>query len=143
MVERPIKRSERQLVTESTDVVEETQSQATEASLDPERRPSKERSIPLPVRSKDRDDRDQRDPRDQRDQRDPRDQRDQRDQRSKGKGRGKPQEDERPERGNMALMRGPKPTQPKPPVVQEPEAATEELSEEAIAETEQPSEAES
>lgn len=98
MVERPIKKSERQIA-EPSDVVEEvleTQASLSEGSLDTTTTPQK-RIITLPLAGKDK---------------------------TKGKGKGNKQEDDRSSPGNPALMRGPKPTRPKGPVIKETQSAT-------------------
>ena len=95
MVERPIKKSERQATDKpSSDAAGSQES----AALDSGTQNSEERG-------RNRSSRDKGD-------------------RGKRKGRGRDQEDDRAKTPvNPALMRGPKPTQPKPPVVQsEPEA---------------------
>ena len=101
MVERPIKRSERQTVAdaEPSKVIEEvleTEPTAIEGSLDVTP-PPKERNIPRPSRGKDT---------------------------TKGKGKGNQQEESRSSPMSAALMRGPKPTKPKPPVVKKTESET-------------------
>lgn len=103
MVERPIKKSERQAVTESNTVVEAAiEAEPTiEGSTESITQPSEERTpkkLPLPVK-------------------DP----------TKGKGRGSQQKDEQSSRapGNPALMRGPKPTKSKPPIIQKAQEAAE------------------
>lgn len=109
MVERPIKKSERQVVAPNSDVAEE----ATEKRRPIEERldstTSEERSTPRSFQKKDR---------------------------SKGRGKGNQQES-RPTNVNPALMRGPKPTKPKPPVMQETPEAT---SEDSVTDTETPQE---
>ena len=100
MVERPIKKSERQAITPKSNVDEEVKGQErpVEERLDSTTSISEERSAPRSFQKKDR-----------------------------AKGRGKSnQQESRPSSVNPALMRGPKPTKPKPPVIQEtPEATTE------------------
>ncbi|MBD0346476.1 MAG: hypothetical protein ICV63_16945 [Coleofasciculus sp. Co-bin14] len=85
MVERPIKKSERQTVAPSSDVSEQVKGKErpTEESVDSTSRRS--------FQKKDK---------------------------SKGKGK-RDQKDSAPSRVNPALVRGPKPTQPKPPVLEE------------------------
>ncbi len=100
MVERPIKKSERQAITPNSDVGQEAKGQErpTEERIDPTTSASGERSAPRSFQKKDR---------------------------AKGRGKGNQQES-RPASVNPALMRGPKPTKPKPPVIQEtPETAIE------------------
>lgn len=102
MVERPIKRSDRQAIAdaEPSKVIEEvleTEPTAIEGNLDVTP-PPKERNIPRPSRSKDT---------------------------TKGKGKGNQQEDSRSSPMSPALMRGPKPTKPKPPVVKKTESDAE------------------
>jgi hypothetical protein len=85
MVERPIKKSDRQAVAPSSDVGEEVKGGG---------RPSEERPDSTTRRSFQKKD--------------------------KTKGRGKrDQEDSRPTSVNPALVRGPKPQKPKPPVVEQ------------------------
>ena len=125
MVERPIKKSERQAVTESNDVVKapetepitnegaqdaitqsptespesndvvkapQTEPITTTGAQDAITQPSEERSITKPLLAKDK---------------------------KKGKGRGDQRKDEQSIKppANLALMRGPKPTKAKPPVI--------------------------
>lgn len=98
MVERPIKKSERQIAPPS-DAGEETREQiqeqpnAVEDSLEtPTASPEKRKVIPsVPGKEK-----------------------------SKGRGKGGKREEEPSPPMNLALMRGPKPTKPKPPVVTAP-----------------------
>lgn len=102
MVERPIKKSERQAVAEPNDDIEvqETEASTAEGNQDFTPLPEKQ-SAPRPLLGKDK---------------------------SKAKGRGKEEKESRSARppANPALMRGPKPTKPKPPVVQEtPEVSPE------------------
>ncbi len=106
MVEPPIKKSERQAITELNDVVEaapETEPSTIESPIDSIPQSSQERNRPQPALRKDT---------------------------PKGKGREdqhKDRQDKQSNRqpGNLALMRGPKPTKPKSPVIQAPQAATE------------------
>lgn len=84
MVERPIKKSERQTIAEPSD----TEPSAIESSSDANTQSSEERSTPKPFRGKD-----------------------------KIKGKAKDKEDSRSTPVNLALMRGPKPTKPKPPAI--------------------------
>lgn len=107
MVERPIKKSERQAVTESNEVVEKTltsEPSTIEGATDsitetPEKRNTK--VLPLPTKDKTK--------------------------AKEGKGRGSQQKDEQSSRPpmNAALVRGPKPTKAKPPVIQKPQEETE------------------
>src|SRR5919202_3388291 len=92
MVERPIKKSERQTLAPKSDAGEEVQGKgrSTEERLDS--KPSQT------FQKKDR---------------------------KKGRGKGK-QEDSRPSSVNPALVRGPKPQKPRPPVLEEPPDATSE-----------------
>lgn len=92
MVERPIKKSERQTVAEPSN----TEPSAIESSSDANTQPSEERSTPRPFRGKDK---------------------------TKEKGKGK-QEDARSTAVNPALMRGPKPSKAKPPLIKKPESET-------------------
>ena len=101
MVERPIKKSERQATDKpSSDAAGFQESEAADSGA----RNSEERGRSRPSRDKG-------------------DRNDKGGDRGKRKGRGRDQEDDRAKTpANPALMRGPKPTQPKPPVVQpEPE----------------------
>ena len=107
MVERPIKKSERQIAPpsdagEETQETQETQSHAVEDS--PEAAvasPEKRKVIPsVPGKEK-----------------------------AKGRERGSKREQEPAAPMNMALMRGPKPTKPKPPVVTTPAEEVESTSE--------------
>jgi hypothetical protein len=96
MVERPIKKSERQTVAQASDVVEdvlETEPSRIEGSLDSITPSPEERKTIRPLQRKDK---------------------------TKGKGKDNQHKDERSSSVNPALMRGPKPTKPKPPVIQEP-----------------------
>lgn len=97
MVERPIKKSERQAVTESNDVVDVVKEAPTEATSTDEGaetpiQSSSKRVISLPIPAKDK---------------------------KKEKDRGDRRKDEQADKppANLALMRGPKPTKPKSPVV--------------------------
>ncbi len=110
MVERPIKKSDRQAVDSKSDVVsevKETEGGSKERRLDDITRSSEERKTTPSFRGKDQ---------------------------AKGRGKRNQPSDSRPSNVNPALMRGPKPTKPKPPVTQETESAPIEESE---AETEQ------
>lgn len=104
MVERPIKKSERQAVAKPDDVGEaiETQPSMIEDAQDSITQPPEERSTSRPLPGKDK---------------------------RKGS-REDRQKDERSSRTpiNPALMRGPKPTKIKPPVVKETQEATAEES---------------
>jgi hypothetical protein len=105
MVERPIKKSERQTVDSKSDVVKpvkQTEGRPVEGSLDEISQSSEERSTTRSFRGKDK---------------------------TKGRGKRNQQSDSRPSNVNPALMRGPKPTKPKPPVIQETESETTEDSE--------------
>ncbi len=110
MVERPIKKSERQKVAEPQDVLEEaleTQLGSTEDDFPGETQSPRKGRTSQSFRGKGN---------------------------SKRKGKGKQAEDERPGQVNPALMRGPRPTKPKPPVLKaEPEvvesSTTEEIGE--------------
>ncbi len=113
MVERPIKKSERQAITEPSDVVKqdlETEPSLIEGSLDSITQSPEERNTTRPSPRKDK---------------------------TKGKGKGNQQEEDRSRLGNPALMRGPKPTKPKPPVIKEtqPETADEDSGNEPGQET--------
>ena len=93
MVERPIKKSERQTVAQPSDVVEEvreTEPDTIEGSLESITTKREQPSKTRPFR---------------------------------GKGKGNQQEDSRSKSPvNAALMRGPKPTKAKPPVIKETES---------------------
>jgi hypothetical protein len=100
MVERPIKKSERQTAPSTSDVVEEvqeTEPSPVEGSQSSITQSSEERSTTRPIRRKDKTDK---------------------------KGKGNQQESERSGQVNPALVRGPKPTKPKPPVIKEIQQAT-------------------
>ena len=101
MVERPIKKSERQIAPPS-DVVEqvpETEPSPTEGSQDSITESPQKRIITLPpVQGKDK---------------------------TKGKGRGNQQDEDRSKFANPALMRGPKPTKSKPPLIKKSQEETE------------------
>ncbi len=107
MVERPIKKSERQVVTKSNDVVEEaldTEPRTIEGATDPTTQSPEEQNTkqrPLPVKDKTKG--------------------------KEGKGRGDRQKDDQSSRPpvNPALLRGPKPTKPKPPVITKTQETTE------------------
>ena len=110
MVERPIKKSERQATEQpSSDAAGFQESETPDSGA----RNSEERGRSRPSRDKgDRNDKGG----------------DRGGDRGKRKGKGRDQEDDRARTPvNPALMRGPKPTQPKPPVVQ-PEPEVEESS---------------
>ncbi len=101
MVERPIKKSERQATAASNDaeVVLEVEASPTETNQDsvtdsPENQSPEKRNIPRPLPAKEKDKG-----------------------KEKGRGREKERESSRPPL-NPALARGPKPSKPKPPVVQ-------------------------
>ncbi|HEY9846019.1 MAG TPA: hypothetical protein V6D03_07465 [Candidatus Caenarcaniphilales bacterium] len=113
MVERPIKKSERQAVAEPVQVASaalETETNVADGDPGSSTLATEERRTILPpVKGKDK---------------------------SKGKGKQRQQQDERPKAlANPALMRGPKPTKPKPPVLQEAEAADEDADEDTDTET--------
>lgn len=100
MVERPIKKSERQTVAQPSDFVQEvpeTESRPVEGSRDSIIQSPEDESKTRPFRGRDK---------------------------TKGKGKGNQQEDERSRAVNPALMRGPKPTKPKPPVSKKTQEAT-------------------
>ena len=107
MVERPIKKSERQIA-QPTDVVEqvpETEPSGTEGSQDSITESPQKRIITLPpVQGKDK---------------------------TKGKGRGNQQDEDRSKIANPALMRGPKPTKAKPPLLKKTQEETAEEGTEA------------
>ncbi len=110
MVERPIKKSERQTVAEPSDVTEEVREaepSLIEGSQDSVIESPKERDTPRPFRGKDK---------------------------TKGKGKGNKPEDDRSRPANPALMRGPRPTKPKLPVTK-PQEVTEDSVTEADQET--------
>lgn len=97
MVERPIKKSERQAIAEPSDVVKEvveTEPNLMSGSLDSTIPPPAERNTTRPSPRKDK---------------------------TKGKGKDNQQQEERSKPANPALMRGPKPTKPKPPVIKDPQ----------------------
>jgi hypothetical protein len=110
MVERPIKKSERQAVTKSNDVVEEaldTEPRTIEGATDPTTQSPSEQNTkqrPLPVKDKTKGK-----------------------EGKEGKGRGDRQKDDQSSRPpmNPALLRGPKPTKPKPPLITKTQEATE------------------
>ncbi|HAA31624.1 MAG TPA: hypothetical protein DCE56_32895 [Cyanobacteria bacterium UBA8553] len=104
MVERPIKKSERQVVAPSSDVGEPAKEKGRPIEKRLDSTNSEERSAPRSFQKKER---------------------------SKGRGKGNQQESG-PAPVNPALMRGPKPTKPKPPVIQETPEAT---SEDSVTET--------
>lgn len=111
MVERPIKKSERQIVAEPSDVVEEvleTEASLSEGSPDSTTQAREKRIITLPLAGKDK---------------------------AKGKGKGNKQDDERSSPANPALMRGPKPTRPKGPVIKPQSASAEDSATEPDQET--------
>ena len=109
MVERPIKKSERQAVSPSSDVGEEATEKRRPIVKRVDSTTSEEESAPRSFQKKDR---------------------------SKGRGKGNQQES-RPATVNPALMRGPKPTKPKPPAIQETPEAT---SEDSVTDTDTPQE---
>lgn len=110
MVERPIKKSERQIAPpsdageETREQIQETQTNAVENSLETPTAPPEKRKVIPSVPGKEK---------------------------SKGRGKGGKREEEPSPPMNLALMRGPKPTKPKPPVVTAPteEAPTAEVEE--------------
>jgi hypothetical protein len=111
MVERPIKKSERQAISESPDAAKEGAAAQTEVSVEnppTEAQPRKERIIDQPLRGRDKD-------------------------KTKGKDRdkGKRGGDDRPPQVSPALMRGPKPTKPKPPVIKADSAEVDESAEDS------------
>ncbi len=133
MVERPIKKSDRQNVAEPSNAVEEikkleqqnvaqasdieqvleTESSPTEDSPSPITQSPEPRKIILPVVGKDK---------------------------TRGKGKGEKKDDSRSTPpGNPALARGPKPTKTKPPVIKETQSVT---AEESVTEPQQESTAE-
>ena len=104
MVERPIKRSDRQTLPSPGHVVEEvlgTEPSAIEDTQDPINESPKERITARPLPRKDK---------------------------TNEKGRGNQQESERSRQVSPALMRGPKPTKLKPPVIKETQEVTTEES---------------
>jgi hypothetical protein len=104
MVERPIKKSERQTVASPNDVVEEvlgTEPSDIEGSQGSINQSPEERSTTRPLRRKDK---------------------------TKEKGKGNQQESEHSRQVNPALIRGPKPTKSKPPVIKQSQEATTEES---------------
>ncbi len=97
MVERPIKKSDRQAIAEPSDVVKEvieTEPDLIPGSLESTIQPQEERNTTRPSPRKDK---------------------------TKGKGKENQQEEDRSRSANPALMRGPKPTKPKPPVIKDPQ----------------------
>ncbi len=114
MVERPIKKSERQAMAESSTAEEVVETQPTFEGV----QPSEEREKPRPRLDKDKGKGKDKD---------------------KDRGRGGKPKDDRESKSptNLALMRGPKPTKPKPPVVQEDQEETAENSDETTAESEE------
>jgi len=96
MVERPIKKSERQPIAEPSDA----EPSSIESSSDADTPSSEGRNTPRPFRGKDK---------------------------AKGKDKGK--EEGRATAVSPALMRGPKPTKPKPPVVKKAESDSEDEAE--------------
>ncbi len=129
MVERPIKKSDRQAIASNTDVTEavkETEGQAQEASHDEISPSPSARNTPRPILGKEGKDRGTDRDRDRDNDRGTDRDRDRG--RGKGRGKGNQREESRPSNVNPALMRGPKPTKPKPPVLQEPEPETTEAS---------------
>jgi hypothetical protein len=108
MVERPIKKSERQARTESNDAgegVEASQSSSVAGSPAAPRQAPKPKGSSQPARDKD-----------------------------KSRRKGDSSEEARPGAMNPALMRGPKPTQPKPPVAPVTPAEDEAIAEESAPE---------
>ena len=97
MVERPIKKSDRQPIAEPS----HTETSPIESNPDTNAQSSEERSVPRPFRGKD-----------------------------KTKAKSKDKEDSRSTPGNPALMRGPKPTKPKPPAIKKAESEGEDAAEE-------------
>ena len=131
MVERPIKKSDRQAIASNTDVTEavkETEGQAQEASHDEISPSPSARNTPRPILGKEGKDRGTDRDRDRDNDRGTDRDRDRDRGRGKGRGKGNQREESRPSNVNPALMRGPKPTKPKPPVLQEPEPETTEVS---------------
>ncbi len=131
MVERPIKKSDRQAIASNTDVTEavkETEGQAQEASHDEISPSPSARNTPRPILGKEGKDRGTDRDRDRDNDRGTDRDRDRDRGRGKGRGKGNQREESRPSNVNPALMRGPKPTKPKPPVLQEPEPETTEAS---------------
>ena len=131
MVERPIKKSDRQAIASNTDVTEavkETEGQAQEASHDEISPSPSARNTPRPILGKEGKDRGTDRDRDRDRDNDRGTDRDRDRGRGKGRGKGNQREESRPSNVNPALMRGPKPTKPKPPVLQEPEPETTEAS---------------
>lgn len=106
MVERPIKKSDRQTVAEPSN----PEPSPIESSPDTNTQPSEERSTPRPFRGKD-----------------------------KTKGKGKDKEDSRSTAMSPALMRGPKPTKPKPPAIKKAESEGEDAAEETTEDQDAPS----
>jgi hypothetical protein len=100
MVERPIKKSERQTVDSKSDVVKpikKTERRLDEGNSNETPPSSEERNAPRSFRGKDK---------------------------TKGRGKRNQQSDGRPSNVNPALMRGPKPPKSKPPVSEEPASET-------------------
>lgn len=122
MVERPIKKSERQSVAEPNQNVEPVSNAEPTATgdLDSSTPSVPKRTVPPVIHRKDRVQEGEQAREGGRDRDKDRDRG-----RDKGRGRGKgnSKEEDRPP-AIAALMRGPKPTQPKPPVVKEPEVET-------------------
>lgn len=104
MVERPIKKSERQIAppSDAGEETQETQPNAVEDSLEATTASPEKRKVIPSVPGKEK---------------------------SKGRERGSKREQEPAAPMNMALMRGPKPTKPKPPVVTTPSEEIESSSE--------------
>lgn len=100
MVERPIKKSERQAASPSDvkEEVQETEPSSVEGSQGSISHSSEERNTTRPVQRKDK---------------------------TNKKGKGNQQESEPSRQANPALMRGPKPTKSKPPVIKIQEPTTE------------------
>lgn len=109
MVERPIKRSERQAVTDANNLgAAPDQPSTNEAAGADQPSPQKSSTTP-PLVIKDK-------------------------KKAKGRERQKDEQSSKPP-VNLALMRGPKPTKPKPPVTKAPEAVSE--SDDVSSDTEQ------
>lgn len=112
MVERPIKKSERQAVTDANNLgaAPEAQPSTNEAGGADQPSPPKSSTTP-PLVIKDK-------------------------KKAKGRERQKDEQSSKPP-VNLALMRGPKPTKPKPPVTKAPEAASDDVSDDVSADPEQ------
>lgn len=101
MVERPIKKSERQIAEPSNaeEALETQQPSSEDSNVEASDTPLPEkRKVIPPIPGKEK---------------------------TKGRGRGSQKEDEPSAPVNLALMRGPKPSKPKPPVVEAPLQDTE------------------